>query len=166
LIEYLSTLNWVDYVIIGGFVRGCYVGYRDGILRELVRLVVIALAIFSAVQFSAPLAQLITLRTFLSYALAKSLSLFVIGVSTLVVLWFISGLLLRFLDVGQSIFVRVLGLLVGMCRWAFILSVLFSVIMASDVGSLRSDIAERSHWGASVQGIAPLSLEFMSSFLS
>ncbi len=162
--EFISRLTWVDYVAALAVLRGCYVGYRSGFFPELLRIAAYLVTVVVTFHFNESFAQFLTLKTFLNYATAKTLSF---G-GLLLVVFFLTKLLimllLRLLKLGEGgFFYRLLGVGVGACRWVLLLSLLFMAIEYSPLGTLKTDIQDRSLTGAKIARIAPMIFDFLSN---
>ena len=70
--ELISKLTWVDYLALIALLRGLYVGYRSGVLHELLRVAAYVVTILVTLYLFEPLAQYLTLHTFLNIESARA----------------------------------------------------------------------------------------------
>ncbi len=164
--EFIYRLTWVDYVALVAVLRGCYVGYKSGFFPELLRIAAYLLTIAVAFYFLEPLAQFLTVKTFLNFTTAKAISLFILLVGVFSLTKLLIMLFLKVLKAGEGgVFYRILGLLLGACRWVILLSFIFMLIDHSPLNNLRDDIQNRSWAGPEISRIAPMTLDFLSNAL-
>ena len=162
--EFISRLTWVDYVAAIAVLRGCYVGYRSGFFPELLRIAAYLVTVVLTFHFNESIAQFLTVKTFLNYASAKTLSFGGLLLGLFFLTKLLVMLLLRLLKVGEGGFVyRLLGSVLGVCRWVILLSLLFMAIEYSPLAPLKADIQERSLTGAKIASIAPMIFDFVSN---
>src|SRR4051812_40118990 len=111
-------LTWVDYVVFFALLRGFYVGYREGIFPELLRIASYMLTVLVAFYFYEQVAQQLTLRTFMNNATATAVAFVALVVTVFLVTKLLRMLLLKLLKVGEGgFFLRTVGLLLGGLRW-------------------------------------------------
>ena len=162
--DFISRLTWVDCIAFMALLRGCYVGYRSGLFPELLRIAAYLITVLVTFGFQEPVAQFITLKTFLNFTTAKAVSFFLLLVGVFTVTKLLIMLLLKLLKLGEGgFFYRLLGLLVGACRWMVLLSLIFMAIEYAPLTPLKTDIESRSLVGAKVSGIAPMLFDFVSN---
>lgn len=162
--EFIQRLTWVDYLAIIAVLRGCYVGYKSGLFPELLRIASYLLSVIAAFRFWEPVAQFLTLNTFLNATTASAVAFF--GLLSLVFLLtkLVSLLLLKMLKVGEGgFFLRVIGMLFGAGRWILLLSLSFMLISNSPLMALRADIERRSLIGSEISRVAPMLFDFLSN---
>ena len=161
--EFFLRLTWVDYVAVIAVLRGCYVGYRSGFFPELLRIAAYLITLVVTFLLHEPLTQFLTLKTVLNYTTARALSFFTLLVVVFCLTKLLIMLLLKLLKVGEGgFFYRLVGLLIGACRWVILLSLLFMLIDYSPLMPLKTDIQSRSFVGPKVSRIAPSLFEFLS----
>ncbi len=162
--ELVSRLTWVDYMAMIAVLRGCYVGGRSGFFPELLRILAYIVTALVTFRFHDALAQTLTLRTFLNQTTADALSFFILAVGVFTVMKALNWLLLKSLKTGEgNIVYRVIGLVLGACRWAILLSLIFMLIDRLPLETLKKDIHERSLVGPKVSRIAPVIFDFLST---
>ena len=161
--EFVSRLTWVDYVAVIAVLRGCYVGYKSGLFPELLRIAAYLITVIVTFQFQEPVTQFLTLKTVLNYTTARAISFFLLVVGVFSLTKLLIMLLLKLLKVGEGgFFYRLLGSVVGACRWVILLSLIFMLIGFSPLVPLKTDIEKRSYVGQKVASIAPLLFDFLS----
>ena len=162
--EFVSRLTWVDYLTLVAILRGCYVGYRSGFFPELLRITAYLVTVIVTLHFREPLAQLLTLRTFMNYTTAGTLSFLLLLVIVFSITKLITALFLRLLKIGEGgVLYRLIGLALGACRWVILLSLVFMLIDTSPLTPLKTDIHERSVVGGKVSVLAPTLFDFLSA---
>ena len=162
--ELIVRLTWVDYLVIIGILRGCYVGYKSGLFPEILRIAGYLVTVLVTFRYHEALAQTLTLKTFLNMTTASAVAFFLLLAGVFVVTKLITLLLLRLLKVGEGgFFYRLAGAVLGACRWVIILSLLFMLIEYLPLAALKTDIRSRSVSGNRVAEIAPTLFNFLSS---
>lgn len=161
--EYISRLTWVDYLAIIAVLRGCYVGYKSGLFPELLRIAAYLITAIVTLRFHATVTQLLTLKTFLNETTASIASYAALIIVTFLATKLLTALILNLLKLGEGgFFYRLLGLILGACRWVILLSLLFMAIDYSPLTTLKSDIHSHSVSGPDIVRIAPMLFDFMS----
>ena len=162
--EFISRLTWVDYIAAIACIRGFYVGYKAGFFPELLRIVSYLITVILAFRFYEPLAQWLTLKTFLNITMAGAVAFIAILVASFFLTLLIRKLLLKMLKVGDGgFFGRLIGLLLGGCRWIIFLSLLFMLIDRLPMTQLKTDVHSRSLTGPAISQVAPTLFEFLST---
>ena len=161
--ETISRLTWVDYVALIAVLRGLWVGYKSGLFPELLRIAAYLVTVIVTFRFHEPVAQYLTLKTFLNLTTATAVSFFLLLVSVFIVTKLLTMLFLKLLKVGEGgFFYRLLGAVLGVCRWIILLSLIFMAIDYSPLSPLKTDIHNRSVTGPKVALIAPTLFDFLS----
>ena len=143
---------------------GFYIGYKSGLFPELLKIAAYLATVIVTLRFREPFAQYLTLKTFLNDATANALSFFVLLVGVYFLLRLITAILLKLLKIGQGgFFYRLIGALIGGCRWVILLSLVFMLIDNSPLTPLKTDIHQRSLSGPQVARIAPTLFDFLST---
>ena len=154
----------MDYLTLIAVLRGCYVGYKTGLLPELLRIAAYVLTVIVTFRFYEPLGQLLTLKTFLNSTTAAGVAFSVLLTLTFLITTLTARLLLKLLKIGEGgFFYRLLGLGIGACRWLILLSLIFMIIDYLPLGPLKTDIHERSLVGPKVSQVAPSIFGFLSA---
>jgi uncharacterized membrane protein required for colicin V production len=162
--EFILKLTWVDYLTFLAVLRGCYVGFKSGFFPELLRIVSYLTALVVTFRFQGNISEYLTLQTALNETTAQAVSFCLLFLVVLLILKLLMIVLLRILKIGDSgLLNKLVGVLMGSCRWILILSLFFLVIVQSPLNSLKSDIKERSLVGPQVLQIAPEIFGFLSS---
>jgi uncharacterized membrane protein required for colicin V production len=162
--EFISRLTWVDYLAMAAVLRGCYVGYKSGFFPELLRIAAYLLTAVVTLRFRESVSQFLTLNTFLNASTAEAVALGGLIVGVFVLAKLISLLILKMLKLGEGgFFYRLIGLVLGGCRWVVLLSLAFMLISGSPLAPLRTDIKERSVSGPQIERVAPMLFDFLSS---
>ena len=161
--ELISKLTWVDYLALIALLRGLYVGYKSGVIHELLRVTAYIVTMVVTLYLFEPLAQYLTLHTFLNIATAR-----VIGFAgALVVVYLLTKILrtilVKLLKVGEGgFFNRVVGAAIGGARLLVLLSFFFMGVDHSPLTQLKADIHTRSLTGPRISEAAPTLVDFMS----
>ena len=162
--EFISRLTWVDYIALVAVLWGFYIGYKSGLFPELLRIVAYLATVIVTLRFREPLAQYLTLKTFLNDTTANALAFFVLLLGVYFLLRLLTIILLKLLKIGQGgFFYRLIGALIGGCRWVILLSLVFMLIDNSPLTPLKTDIHQRSLSGPQVARIAPTLFDFLST---
>ena len=163
--EFISTLNWVDYVIIVAFLRGAFVGYKEGFFAEVLRIVVYGASTIGAVLLAPSLSP--TIQSHLSFDgdLALTVSMILISIALFLMLRLVALILLKVIKAGGGFLFNLLGLAVGIGRWAVILSIVFMSVKQANISVLYEDISEKSRFAAPIIPIAPTGYDYLSSVL-
>ncbi len=163
--DIVSRLTWVDCIVFIAVLRGIYIGYRSGLFPELMRTGGYVITALVTLYFREPVSQYLTLNTFLNQASAEAASLAALLIGTFIITKFLIFLILKLLKLGEGgFFYRLLGSLVGACRWLILVSLIFMVISGLPLGPLKSDIHERSFSGPYVSKVAPALFDFTANF--
>ena len=156
-------LTWVDYVVVFALLRGFYVGYREGIFPEILRIASYVLTVLAAFYFYEPLAHEITLKTFLNNTTATAVAFFSILAAGFLATKIVRSLLQKILKVGEGgLLLRFLGLVLGGFRWLILLSFIFMLIDRSPMEQLKKDIHTRSVVGQQVSQAGPVLFDYLS----
>ncbi len=160
--EFLTRLTWVDYVTAMVVLRGLFVGYRDGIFPEILRIASYLATVLVAFYFYEPLGQWITLQTFFNNATSTALAFVGLIIAGLITTKILRSILLKLLKVGQGpFFLRLVGMVFGALRWVIVLSFIFMMIDHSPLTQLKKDIHTRSIVGEWVSQMGPVMFDYM-----
>ena len=162
--EFISRLTWVDYIAFVAVLWGFYVGYKGGLFPEILRIAAYLVTVIVTLRFHEPLAQYLTLKTFLNNTTANALSFLALLVGVFFLLRLATIILLKLLKIGEGgFFYRIIGALLGSCRWVILLSLVFMLIDNSPLVPLKTDIHQRSLTGSQLSTIAPTIFDFLST---
>lgn len=161
--EFIARLNWVDYLALVAVLRGLYVGGKSGIFHEVLRVAAYLVTIAATFYLFEPLAQYLTLHTFLNIEVARGVSF----VGALVLIYILTKLLrailVKLLNVGEGgFFNRMIGAVIGGARLLLLLSFIFMGVDYSPLSQLKEDIHKRSLTGSKIVEVAPALVEFMN----
>lgn len=160
--EFILSLTWVDFVILFGVIRGAHVGYRDGLVKELLRIIVYIIAIGMALSCSGIAANFVSANTFLDEETALRLTGVAITLVTYLIFKIITDIILKLAKLDNNFLLKFTGLFAGCFRWVALLSLSFLFIDKIDAGK---SLLTGSQWVGYVQPIAPIALKFVSSML-
>lgn len=160
--EFILSLTWVDFVILFGIIRGAHSGYRDGLIKEVLRLVVYVIALCVMIAFSGITANFVSANTFLGEDTALGLTGVALVLITYLVLKIITDLILKLAKLDNNFLLKITGLFAGCFRWAAILSLIFLLIDKTDAGT---GLLTGSQWVGYVRPIAPAVLKYASGLL-
>ena len=156
-------LTWVEYVVVLGMLRGFYVGYKEGIFPEILRIASYIVTVLLAFYFYEPLGQQITLKIFLNQSTASLLAFVSLLSAGFLLTKILRALILKILKVGEGGFVmRLIGMVFGGFRWLLLLSFVFMLIDRSPLSQLKKDIHAKSIVGEKVSQAGPLIFDYMS----
>ncbi|OGW90549.1 MAG: hypothetical protein A3D28_04325 [Omnitrophica bacterium RIFCSPHIGHO2_02_FULL_63_14] len=162
--EFISTLIWVDYVVLIVVVWGFFIGYRSGFFPELLRVAAYLVTVVATLKYHQLVAQYLTLKTFLNLTSATAVSFAVLLVGVFLIMKLITAIILRLLKLKEGKFLsRIMGAALGSARWVILLSLFFMALDYSPLTSLKTDIHERSVVGKKVALIAPTIFNFLTS---
>lgn len=163
--EFISTLNWVDYVIIAAFLRGAFVGYKEGFFAEILRIVVYGASTIGALQLAPSVSP--TIQSHLSFDedLALTVSIVLVSIALFLMLRLIALILLKVVKTGGGFLFNLLGLAVGIARWAVILSIAFMAVKQTHITVLYEDISVKSRFAQPIVPIAPTAYDYLSSVI-
>ena len=71
--EFFLSLNWVDILVFFGLLRGAYVGYQSGVLKEIVRMSLYVTTLVMLVMFAETVIDFVRQNTFMSEQFASFL---------------------------------------------------------------------------------------------
>jgi uncharacterized membrane protein required for colicin V production len=161
--EFFSKLTWVDYLAALAVIRGLYVGFRSGFFPELLRIAAYLATALVTYRFYDPVAQFFTLNTFLNSTTATAVSVAVLVVASLLLTKLLMMLILRMLKIGEGgVFIRLIGALMGGCRWIVLLSLVFLLVDRSPLSGLKTDIHRNSLSGERIASVAPTLFGFLA----
>ncbi|MBI4432152.1 MAG: CvpA family protein [Candidatus Omnitrophica bacterium] len=161
--EWIARLTWADYIALIAVLRGLYVGFRSGFFPELLRIVSYLITAIVTFHYHASLAQLLTLKTFLNEATAQAVAFGGLLIGVFLLTKGVTMLILKLLKVSEGGFLsRLVGGVVGACRWIVLLSLIFMLVGYMPLPSLNADIQNRSLTGRHVASAAPLIFDFLS----
>ena len=163
--EFILTLNWVDYIIVIAFLRGAFVGYHSGLLSELLIVFTYGSAIVGAIGFSPFLGQLIEKQLPVEGMVANTAAAFIVFIIIFLVFRLASVILLKLAPPGEGSLLRLVGLFIGVIRWAVILSALFMFVDRTHITIIHEDIIYKSRFAQPLLPIAPTTVEYLSSIL-
>ena len=163
--EFISRLTWVDYIAVTAVLWGLYAGYKGGLFPEILKIAAYLVTAIVTFRFHEPLAQYLTLKTFLNDTTANALAYCALLLGVYFLLWLITTILLKLLKIGQGgFFYRFIGALIAGCRWVLLLSLAFMLIdNAPLLTPLKTDIHQRSVTGPKIAKIAPTLFDFLST---
>ena len=164
--EFISTLNWVDYVIVVAFLRGAFVGYRSGFMAELLRIFVYGATGFIAFQFGPMLAPYLENHLSLEPELTRQLGTVLAAFVSFLLLRFLVVVILRVVKAGEGFVYNLAGMAIGIVRWAVVLSALFLVVHQSGIAALIRDIEQESRFAPPILPIARTAFDSLSGLLS
>ena len=162
--DLLSKLTWVDYIALVALLRGLYVGYKSGLIQELLRILAYVLSLLVTLQLHGWIAEQLTLRTFLNETIAQTVSFTALLVGLLIGLKILRALAVKLLKLeaggtGQ----RILGAALGGARLLVLLSFFFMLVDATPLKELKTDVHTRSLTGPMLSQAAPALYGFLEN---
>ncbi len=117
--------NWVDIVVVVFLIRGAYVGYKEGLSVELVKLGTVFSTYYFAISYYSNFAIWIAGHTRLALSWATVVAFLTIAVSSLVLVWLLFKVLAKIVVLQFASQISTAGgVLVGISR-ALLISALF-----------------------------------------
>ena len=144
--------------------RGFYVGYRDGFIHELLRVVSYLVTIVGTLFLVETVSQLLTMHTFLNVSTARVVTFCVLLIVLFLLAKVFQFILVKMLKAGEGGMIsRLFGAALGGVRLLFMLSFLFMAVDAfPPLKQLQADVHKRSLTGDTVAQAAPTLMEFMA----
>lgn len=152
-------------MILGCALRGAYVGYKEGVFAEVLRICVYSATFLTGVTFASELTPLIEEHFSLDPELAKIAAMILLFIATFLILRVLAIVLLKIIKPAEGIIFNLLGLSLGVFRWAVILSIAFMLIHKANIQVLTQDINEKSQFAKPILVIAPTGYSYLTSIL-
>ncbi len=142
------TWNWVDVIVLVFLLRGAYVGRRDGLSVELVKLATVFVTYYCAIKYYARCALWITVHSRVPMSWATVICFLGIAVLSLVTVWIFFKLLGKVVTLQfESRISTGGGLLIGTTRALVVSSLfLFSIFFVPDA-FVKKQVYANSWWG-------------------
>lgn len=164
--DLLSKLTWVDYIALVALMRGLYVGYKSGLLQELLRVTSYILSLLIALQFHGLVTQQLTMHTFLNETTAKAVAFGATFLVAFILLKLLRTVLTKVLKLGEGgAMQKVFGALLGGARLLVMLSFFFMFVDWTPLKELKTDVHTRSLTGPTIAQAAPVLYDFSSQIL-
>ncbi len=142
------TWNWVDILALILVFRGAYVGYKEGLSVELVKLGTVFITYYCAIKYYARVALWITDHSRVPIDWATVLAFVAIAVAALILVWLFFKMLGKVMTLQfESRLSNVGGLIAGMGRALVITALfLFALFFVPDP-FVKQQIYGNSWWG-------------------
>jgi len=85
----LIKINWLDILMLIGLGRALYVGYKDGLSVEVIRLLKNIATLLLSLHFYQPFGQIISFNSLYSQEIARAVAFFLIVLSLYIIFYFI-----------------------------------------------------------------------------
>lgn len=151
-------MSFIDIILIVLFILAGFHGYQKGFVNQLASFVGLILGIWCAIKFSDYTAGILTEHLHLTTEYLPLIAFAVTFLIVVIVVHFIGNLVdglfeLAFLGFANSI----LGVVFGVLKTAFILSVILIIMEKADtkINVLPKDIAEKSLFYRPIAHLAP-----------
>jgi membrane protein required for colicin V production len=151
-------LNYIDYIILGFFIVGFILGFKDGLIRKLIGLAGILIGIFLAVKFSDSFGKLITPFFNDEQYLSSIIGGFLIFIITIIIASIIKRLVHPH-DKVNKLVNQISGGIIGCIQIVFFLSVLFLLLGVFNFPNEKS--ASKSWLYKPVYGVVPGTIGFL-----
>jgi uncharacterized membrane protein required for colicin V production len=158
----VSSLSWADYLLLVGMIRGALVGYCDGVVKEVLRLFLYLVTLGVLLTFSPGAADLLTTNTILGPEISKGIVAGAILLLAYSVLKLIVDLILKWAKLENVLWMKAAGAVLGMARWAYLISCVFWMVQQAGAADLLTDIQVESRWAQKVAPVAPAVIDFVS----
>ena len=140
--------NWVDVIVLVVLLRGAYVGRRDGLSVELVKLGTVFITYYCAIKYYVRLAVWISHHSRLPMEWATVIAFLSIAVESLVVVWIFFRLLGKVVTLQfESRISTGGGTVVGLVRGLLLSSLLFFGLFFIPDPFVRKQIYANAWWG-------------------
>ena len=162
--EFLSTFNWVDWVIIVGLLRGAWMGHKTGIFKELLRLMSYFVTLFCIVQYASRLVLYIQ-----SYwppftgAWAEIAGGAAVGVAAFLACKLVTMIICKLVKSGEGFLYSFLGVFAGMTRWALVMSAVMMFLSQANFTLVAEDVENVSRLAPYIRPIAPTAFEYIAT---
>lgn len=151
-------MNWLDIVIAVPLVLGAYHGFKKGFIIELASLAALILGIFAAINFSYFIAGILSDNMKLADKYINIIAFIFTFILVVLTIYFLGKLLEKVIDILMlGIFNRIAGLLFGIFKWAFVLSVLIFIMNILDGKKtlVKEDVRNKSVLFNPIASFAP-----------
>lgn len=151
-------MNILDIIILVPLLFAAWSGYRKGFVIEIASLAALILGIYAAINFSFYAAGLLEQNFELSERWVNIIAFIVTFIVVVFVIYLIGRIIEKFIDILMLGFVnRLFGLVFGVLKWAFILSVLIYIIHIFDDDNklITPKLKEGSFFYTPVSSFAP-----------
>lgn len=151
----------LDFIIIGIFLIGFILGYKDGFVRKIIGFIGFILAIFLSAIFYLKLGNLITNVLGIEIYLAK----IVAGVLIFLLVMIVFSILKRVIhpfDKVNNFLNQILGGTIGAIQILFFLSAVFFLLNVFSVPGKKT--AESSVFYSKIYSILPLTIDYLDSY--
>ncbi len=151
----------LDFIILGIFLIGFILGYKDGFIRKIIGFLGFVLAIFlSAILY-------VKFGTFIEsvFGIEIYLAKIIAGVSIFIGVMFVVAVLKRVVhpfDKVNNLINQILGGAIGAIQILFFLSAVFFLLNVFDVPSKKN--SESSLFYSAVYSILPLTIDYLDSY--
>jgi uncharacterized membrane protein required for colicin V production len=149
-----NIINIVDLIVLGIFIRSIYIGFKEGILVELFKLVGIFFATFFTLHYFAGLGEILSNILPLPADMVLVISYVLIWVLSVVIFSFVrQGWMLGFPPVEKTIFLKVAGGVAGGFRAIFVSGLLFIALFMTGQNVIANS-ARKSYTGFYLKDIS------------
>lgn len=162
--EFIEQLNWPDYLLAFGILRGAFVGYKQGLLRELLRASFYIASLVVLLAFKDTVTEYVSEHTVLHQTAAQGIVALAMTLGTYFLLKMIGDLVLKIATFDDGFFYKVGGVIAGVARWIILVSLLFYCLERMGITAAVEDV-QSSLWAPSIQPWAPRVIEFIRGFV-
>lgn len=151
-------MNVLDIILIVPLIFAAWAGYRKGFVIEIASLAALILGIYAAINFSFYAAELLDQNFDMSEKWVNIIAFIITFVVVVFVIYVIGRIIEKFIDILMLGFVnRLFGLVFGVLKWAFILSILIYIVQLFDDDNklLTPKLEEGSALYRPIQSFAP-----------
>ena len=161
--EFLSRLTWVDYIAATALLRGLYVGYKQGLFQEVLRVVSYIVSLVLALHFQSLAGDYIALHSMLNEETSRMAGFAALLVAVYALLKIIRMIMVKTLKLGDGgKGQKALGAVLAAARWMVLLSFVFMFVDSTPLKELKTDVHERSLTGPYISQAAPVLFDFVS----
>lgn len=151
----------LDFIIIGIFLIGFILGYKDGFVRKIIGFIGFVLAIILAAIFYTKLGVIIESFLRLEIYLAK----IVAGIIIFIIVMFVFSILKRVIhpfDKVNNFLNQILGGAIGAVQILFFLSAVFFLLNVFDVPGKKT--TDSSVFYSKIYSILPLTIDYLDNY--
>ncbi len=161
----LNSVNYIDMILAVPLLWFCYKGFKNGIIVEIASLLALVLGIYGAYHFSGFAAKILTDNVGLETEYISLISFGITFIGIVIIVHLISKLVDRLVKAVALGFVsRILGLVFGVVKFAFIFSILLTLLNRFDKNNdiVSSDLKETSFLYKPISEFAPMVFPYLS----
>jgi membrane protein required for colicin V production len=151
----------LDIIIVVALLIGFILGYKDGFIRKLIGFIGLAVAIYLAVIFAAPVGRLFESTLEIEFYLSEIIVGAVIFLLIMIIIAIIKRVVHPF-DKVNNVLNQILGGAVGLIQVMFFLSAVFIIMKIFDLPSEKT--AKSSFVYQPVYSVIPTTIDYLQEY--